>query len=102
MTTAPYEQATLEFRQVRHEVVSLVPDEKYYRSQQQVYYTVQQKWLVQNGEAYPVRWMTLPRCDTDVRVSEGATADSFPWYAPVRAEWRDLPEVSEEEASRSS
>lgn len=100
----PIERATDEFRQVKHELTERLPNQVGINnwSVHKVigyYYTVQRKWLVQDGEAYPVPFTSLPERNTDILVSPGSDG-YFPWYAPVREEWRDLPTVTEAEAAQ--
>lgn len=86
--TKSYEKPTDELRQVRHEVKHWTGrigaptghEIKY------VYYTVQRKWLVQDGPAYVAEYAKNMFTDIQIGLNE---------YCPSKEEWRDLPTVGD-------
>lgn len=80
------ELAQQEFRQVRRVVTAGEP---------LLYFTVQQKWLVQCGDPYTPEGFGPPDRPTDVFMH--TDGQGFPVWMPMRVEWRELPTVDEKD-----
>lgn len=99
----PYERPTEELRQVRHTALLFAGDSY-------AFFTVQRKWLVQDGELREEQYWY--RCDEDeakvyppamAMVSAARPEDIVvvgrnvippTWVVKLKEEWRDLPIVS--------
>lgn len=92
-----YERALTEFRQVKHETRErLCGDVISIERVAGIYYTVQQKWLIEAGDPYSPEMNGPPNSKLDhfTHVDSGGRA----WYVPLKHEWRELPIMTEEEA----
>lgn len=88
-----HEEPTNELRQVWTEAWRQCSDGKtisYFG-----YYTVQQKWLVRDGDNYVAM---KPRSPYDICIIWVSRGDESGWqYRPMKAEWRDLLTVDEKD-----
>ncbi len=98
----PYEKALQEFRQVKHLITETVHyDLGHVERIIGHYYKVQQKWRVEDTSRiqYSPAFNGPPDSKADVFL--GMIAER-PMWQPLKEVWRDLPEVSAEEAKQDS
>ncbi len=93
--TSPYQTPTMELRFVERRVALSQMDPYPFEPIMRTIRVLQQKWIVQDGEAYPLAWAARPRTPRDIQVAEGAHYDAYPWFASVKDEWRDVPLVTD-------
>jgi hypothetical protein len=94
------EKKTDELRQVLHERRKPVDGGAVvYWQVESRWHSVQQKWLVQNGSPYSPPMNGRPDSELDEFMG---IVDGRAMWQPMKAEWRDLTTVTEEEARKDS
>ena len=96
------EKKTDELRQVLHERRKPLSDAATTNvvwAVESCYYTVQRKWLVENGLPYSPPMNGRPDTEWDEFMG---IIDGRAMWQPMKEEWRTLPIVTEEEARKDS